>query len=330
MAEVVAPLATIAIPTFNRAELLKRAIASARAQDYPSVEILIIDNASEDGTREVCEALAAEDPRIRYMRQSRNVGPIRNFETGLDCARGQYFMWLADDDWITPNYVRRCAEALDTGGHGLVVGREYWHVEDQIVPKPIVTALEPEPVPRMLNYLKVVSSNSATYGLSRTANLRGQLPIPRGVAGDWVWVLSILSKGTLDVVVDAHLYRDGGGVSSDLHDLAVQFGHGKVTSRFPRTLVVINVFSTIARSRGFLNSQTSYSRLYLAARAGLVAAQKLNPMDDLAEMVILALKRFAPRLVYNVLKICYQPIRRIERRIKSRVLSAPERPFGRD
>src|SRR5665647_1226326 len=100
MAEVVATLATIAIPTFNRAELLKRAIASARAQDYPSVEILIVDNASEDATQEICQALAAEDPRIRYMRQPRNVGPTRNFETGLENARGHYFMWLADDDWI--------------------------------------------------------------------------------------------------------------------------------------------------------------------------------------------------------------------------------------
>ena len=198
----------------HRHPALKRAVASARAQDYRSVEILIIDNASEDATKEVCQALADEDPRIRYMRQPRNVGPIRNFETGLENARGHYFMWLADDDWITPNYVRRCAEELEKGPHGIVVGRNLWYLRGDAIAEPIITALEPEPATRILNYLKMVASNAATYGLSRTEDLRGQLPFPREVGGDWLWVLAMLNKGTLDVVRDAHIYRDRGGLSS--------------------------------------------------------------------------------------------------------------------
>ena len=323
MDEVDSPLATIAIPTFNRAETLKRAVASARAQDYRSVEILIIDNASEDATKEVCQALADEDPRIRYMRQPRNVGPIRNFETGLENARGHYFMWLADDDWITPNYVRRCAEELQKGPHGIVVGRDLWYLGDDTIAAPIVTALEPEPVPRILNYLKMVASNAATYGLSRTEDLCGQLPYPREVGGDWLWVLAMLNKGTLDVVRDAHIYRDRGGLSSDSHDMMVQLGYGKLASWFPRTLAPINVFTAIARGQSFRDPQAGSSRLFLAARAGLVTILKMNPLDDLTEVVRCALQRFMPRRVYDVLRSCYQPIRRIQRRVRSRILSTP-------
>jgi len=330
MDDVAAPLATIAIPTFNRAGLLKRAVASAQAQDYLSLEILIVDNDSEDATKEACEAWAAHDPRIRYMRQPRNVGATRNFETGLENACGHYFMWLSDDDWITPNYVRRCVEELEKGSHAIVVGRDHWYLRDNAVAEPIVMALEPEPVPRMLNYLKTVSSNAATYGLSRTEDLRGQLPFPRRVAGDWVWVLAMLSKGTLGVVVDAHLYRDPGGLSSDLHDLAVQFGYGKLASRFPRVLASVNVFTMIARGRGFRSPQTSCARLYLAMRASIVTTHKLNPLDDVISLVQLTLRRFMPQWVYDFFRICYKPIRGIEQRVRSRILSTPDRPFGPD
>lgn len=329
MDEVAARLATIAIPTFNRAERLKRAVESARAQDYRSVEILIVDNASEDATKEVCQVLANEDPRIRYIRQPQNVGPVRNFETGLENAQGYYFMWLSDDDWITPNYVRRCAEELEEGRHGIVAGQDYWNIGDRVDAEPIVTAMEPDPVPRMLNYLKVVASNAAMSGLSRTDDLRAQLPISRRVAGDWLWLLAILSKGTLAVVPDAHIYRDRGGVSSSFHDIAVQLGSGKLTSRFPRTLALINVFTALARGKDFSNLRTGSSRLQFLAKAAFVATVRLNPLGDLMELTKLTLKRLMPSRSYNVLRRCYQPILNIHRHIRSRLLSTHHRPAER-
>jgi glycosyltransferase involved in cell wall biosynthesis len=329
MDEVAALLATIAIPTFNRVERLKRAVASARAQDYRSVEILIVDNASEDSTTEVCHGLAEEDPRIRYIRQARNVGPVSNFETGLENAQGYYFMWLSDDDWITPNYVRRCAEELEEGRHRIVAGRDYWNTGDRVVAEPIVTAMEPEPVARMLNYLKVVASNAAMSGLSRTDDLRAQLPISGRVAGDWLWLLAILSKGTLGVAADAHIYRDRGGVSSSFHDIAVQLGYGRFTSRVPRTLALINVFTALARGKDFRISETRSSRLHFLAKAAFVATVRLNPLGDLMEPTKLTLKRLLPSKIYDVLRSCYHPILSIHHRIRSRLLAPQHQPAGR-
>ena len=174
MAEHAAPLATIAIPTFNRAKLLPRAVASALAQDYRSIEILVVDNASTDETEDVCRGLTTQHPQVRYMRQPFNTGPVHNFETALRNAEGFYFMWLADDDWITTNYLRCCIEKLEQEHHAIVAGQDWWYLGNDIelkpilteveyrhpghgiVPAPILTAHEPEPQSRVLAYLRSV------------------------------------------------------------------------------------------------------------------------------------------------------------------------------
>ena len=106
------PSVSIGIPTYNRVRDLRRAIASATAQDYEDLEIFISDNASTDDTEPVCRSYVASDPRIRYVRQPVNRGATRNFQLALEGARGDFFMWLADDDWLDRSYISRCSEVL--------------------------------------------------------------------------------------------------------------------------------------------------------------------------------------------------------------------------
>src|SRR3954453_19067572 len=107
-----APLVTIAIPTYNRAHELRRAIGSARGQTHRHLEILVCDNASADETEAIVGELQAEDQRLRYVRRPRNVGPVENFNAALADARGDYVALLADDDWIDADYVERCLAVL--------------------------------------------------------------------------------------------------------------------------------------------------------------------------------------------------------------------------
>jgi len=106
------PSVTIAIPTFNRVELLRRAVESARNQDYPNVKVLICDNASSDDTAAYCRGLADVDERVSVVRHPENVGPARNFLAGVAIAETEYFMWLGDDDWIERGFVSACVRAL--------------------------------------------------------------------------------------------------------------------------------------------------------------------------------------------------------------------------
>lgn len=87
---------SVAIPTFNRLELLKRAVESAQSQSYEDLEIIISDNASTDGTQEYLQALT--DPRIKVLLNAENLGMVANWGRALNSATGTYFLLLSDDD----------------------------------------------------------------------------------------------------------------------------------------------------------------------------------------------------------------------------------------
>lgn len=102
------PLFTVFIPTIGRLEYLRLAIASAQAQTYPALEILIGDEMSDDGTREFLAELAVTEPRLRFYRSEERLGMPGNWQRGLDLARGDYITILSDDDILQPEFVERC------------------------------------------------------------------------------------------------------------------------------------------------------------------------------------------------------------------------------
>src|SRR5450755_1365208 len=107
------PLVTIGIPAYNRPADLERAVRSALAQDYSPIELLISDDASPDPeVARLGARLAEGDSRVRFVRQACNAGHAVNYQWLLKAARGAYFMWLSDDDWIDPSYVTHCLAAL--------------------------------------------------------------------------------------------------------------------------------------------------------------------------------------------------------------------------
>jgi hypothetical protein len=100
------PLVTIAIPTFNRAALLQDCLAAACSQTYGNFEILVSDNASTDETAEILNNLS--DRRLRFVRQEINIGLLRNLNELLEQARGDFVVFVPDDDRIAPDMLERC------------------------------------------------------------------------------------------------------------------------------------------------------------------------------------------------------------------------------
>lgn len=105
---------TIGIPVYNGEETIEAAIRSVLDQTFEDLEVLVVDNASTDRTSEICTRLAEEDPRVRHVRNETNIGQNPNFTRTLELAGGEYFRWMGDDDWLYPDYVQRCVEALDS------------------------------------------------------------------------------------------------------------------------------------------------------------------------------------------------------------------------
>lgn len=103
-------LVTIAIPTRNRVEYLRGAIQSALSQDYAQLEVIVSDNASDDGTWAYLQTL--RDPRVRIQRHETNCGMVGNWNSCLAVARGGYFVLLSDDDVLGPSFVREAVRRL--------------------------------------------------------------------------------------------------------------------------------------------------------------------------------------------------------------------------
>jgi len=105
-------LVSIGLPVRNGAATLEGVVKSVLAQDYEPLELIISDNASTDNTEALCRELASADRRVIYYRQSSNAGLLNNFIHALRLARGVFFRWIGDDDWLAPTYVSHCVEAF--------------------------------------------------------------------------------------------------------------------------------------------------------------------------------------------------------------------------
>ena len=93
------PLVTVMIPTYNQAEYLAGCIDSALGQDYANLEIIIGNDCSTDRTAELLQSL--NDPRIRIVNRSRNIGRVANYRSLLqEHARGEWVLNLDGDDYL--------------------------------------------------------------------------------------------------------------------------------------------------------------------------------------------------------------------------------------
>lgn len=113
------PLVSVLIPVYNREKFVVAAIESALQQTCSDLEIVVVDNASTDGTWAACGAIASRDERVRLYRNETNLGPVRNWLRCIELARGAYAKILWSDDLLTPDFLEKTlpllTENLDVG-----------------------------------------------------------------------------------------------------------------------------------------------------------------------------------------------------------------------
>ncbi len=104
------PLLSIVIPSRNRGQYLPEVLRTVLEQPYSDLEVIIADNASDDGTESIIAKTI--DSRIRYERSSDILGMAENWERGLSYTRGHYVFFLGADDGMTPGSLDWIAEVL--------------------------------------------------------------------------------------------------------------------------------------------------------------------------------------------------------------------------
>ena len=112
---------TVAIPTYNRAELLKGLLENLSHQISEHVEVVICDNCSPDHTREVCTAF----PFVKYYRNSENIGGANNVLKVVELANGDYCWIIGDDDRIRSGGIEAVLNATEHGTDIIYVNQSY-------------------------------------------------------------------------------------------------------------------------------------------------------------------------------------------------------------
>jgi glycosyltransferase involved in cell wall biosynthesis len=112
------PLISVIIPTHNRAHVLKRALLSVLRQDYERKEIIVVDDASTDNTKEIMKTFL-NDPTVKYIRHVRNLGGSAARNTGIKQSHGEYIAFLDDDDEWLPNKLSLQIDVFINGNKNL-------------------------------------------------------------------------------------------------------------------------------------------------------------------------------------------------------------------
>jgi glycosyltransferase involved in cell wall biosynthesis len=175
----IVPQLTIGLPVYNGARYIAQSIEALLGQSFDNFEFIISDNASTDGTGDICRHYAKLDSRIKYFRQPCNIGLSANHNFTLNRASGELFKWASYDDLYARDLLKLCVEALDThpdvvlahswtaridGSNHLIEAEEY----------PLSTA-SPKPSERFRSVLFDFGGDD-DYGVIRTAALRSVAP----------------------------------------------------------------------------------------------------------------------------------------------------------
>jgi glycosyltransferase involved in cell wall biosynthesis len=114
------PSVSILVPVFNRKNYIDECIQSALRQTFTDLEVIIVDNASDDGTWEICKKLSEKDARIKLYRNIENIGPVRNWIKCAEKASGKFCKILFSDDTLEPECLAEMVPKLEREDVSLV------------------------------------------------------------------------------------------------------------------------------------------------------------------------------------------------------------------
>lgn len=97
------PKVSFVVPCYKLAHLLPECIRSILSQSYQDFEILIMDDCSPDNTPEVARSF--HDPRVQHIRNEPNLGHLKNYNKGIELAKGEYIWLISADDWLNSSQV---------------------------------------------------------------------------------------------------------------------------------------------------------------------------------------------------------------------------------
>lgn len=131
---------SVIVPVYNTVVYLRECVDSILAQKYRNLEVILVDDASTDGSEKVCDAYGQADERVRVIHQE-NGGPGSACVTGMKAAAGDYYMFVDSDDYVEPEMLTEMVARL-TGKKGEIVCCNHLR-EKQKGTEPVYCAAKP-------------------------------------------------------------------------------------------------------------------------------------------------------------------------------------------
>lgn len=123
------PLVTVNIPTYQRDEMLRRAIASVLCQTFTDIEVNVSDNAGSPQTRALVESF--DDPRLTYLPLVENIGMHGNFTRCLHLGGAPFVQIVADDDVLYPESIERRLHALQAAPAAAIAHSAFDYIDGE-------------------------------------------------------------------------------------------------------------------------------------------------------------------------------------------------------
>lgn len=195
-------LLSVVVPTHDRPDRLVGAVRSVLTQDYPALEVVIVDDGSAPATADVLDRLADEDSRVVVVRHEVSQGASAARNTGLDAASGEIIGFCDDDDSWLPGTGTRAVAAL-TPTTGIVYGHHQVLIET--TGRLVTFRPPPTPAPGLLRWLDVSPS---IFGVVRRATVGDALRFDTTLTTSEDWDLRLRCNDVAPMVlVPTPLYR---------------------------------------------------------------------------------------------------------------------------
>jgi len=206
------PAVSIGMPVYNGEKYIRAAIDSLLGQSFVDFELILSDNASDDGTAAICKQYVRADRRVRYIRQSENIGVIPNYRFVLGQGSGRFFMWAASDDVWDTRWLEKLVEVMEQSRVGAAFGRvrpinENAELIAHVATKASYRFRGSRTMRRLRFYCQFEGAGKANlfYALFR----RGELDTIdlRPNQADYVVIYDLLGKTEIESVADVFLYK---------------------------------------------------------------------------------------------------------------------------
>lgn len=224
---------SIGIPVYNGEKFLRQCFDSLISQTFTNFELIISDNASDDSTSDICNEYSKKFKDFKYFKQKKNMGMKWNFNFVLEQAKYDYFVWVAVDDILLPNFLKKNIEILELKQNlvGSVSKINSYDSNDLKISdtdkffKDVTKQLRKRFRKRgtlsisgsydekVRFYLKK-STCQIIYGIFKTDVIRKSIIIEEFEGSDWCINLNILKYGDFHVIDEVLMLEFEGGLGS--------------------------------------------------------------------------------------------------------------------